>query len=117
MGAGAAAAPRGPRSSVPRGASIAARRAARASTRRPSGDPVGVDRREVALPLADPAEGGGDPVVLGLADRVELVVVAAGAVDGQAEEGLADGADDVLELVARTTAFIARLCWFWPTVS
>ena len=59
-----------------------------------------VDLRQVALAAADAAEGRGEPVVFGLADRVELVVVAAGAVDGQAEEGLADRADEVLQLVA-----------------
>ena len=49
--------------------------------------------------MADPAKRRGDPVILRLPDRVELVVVAAGTVDRQAEERLADGADDVLELV------------------
>ena len=51
--------------------------------------------RRAATPAEDRPGAGSSR----LRDRVELVVVAAGAVDRQAEERLADGADHVLELV------------------
>ena len=44
-------------------------------------------------------EEGQQAVVVALGDRVDLVVVAAGAVDRQAEEDLAGGRDDVVEAV------------------
>ena len=65
----------------------------------PGRDRLGLQGRQIALAVADARERRGDPVVFLLEDRVELVVVAAGAVDRQAEEGLADGAEDVLHLV------------------
>ena len=43
-------------------------------------------------------EEGLEPVVVGRRDRVELVVVAAGAADGQAEEDRADGPGDLGQL-------------------
>ena len=50
--------------------------------------------------MADSAQGRGELVILHLPDRVELVVVAAGAIDGETEERLGDGADDVFQLIA-----------------
>ena len=49
------------------------------------------------------------PVVVGLRDRVELVVVAAGAADGEAEHGGAGGRGHVVErVVARPLDFVGR---------
>ena len=54
-----------------------------------------------ALALAEPhaAQGGREPVVVRLPDRVELVVVAPGAMDRQAQVRLRRGADDPLQLL------------------
>ena len=49
--------------------------------------------------MADAGEDGLQAVVVGLLDGVEFVIVAAGAVDGEAEEGAAGGGDDVVEIV------------------
>ena len=48
-------------------------------------------------------------VVVLLRDRVDLVIVAAGAVDRQAEEDLAGGRDDVVEPVVAGLLAVGRL--------
>ncbi len=48
------------------------------------------------------------PVVVGLRDRVDLVIVAAGAVDRQAEKHLAGRRDDVVELVVAGLLCVGR---------
>jgi hypothetical protein len=55
--------------------------------------------------MGDAVEDGGEAVVVELLDGVELVVVAAGAVDGEAEEGGGGGVDDVVEVVGALLAF------------
>src|SRR5690606_34849353 len=54
---------------------------------------------QFSLAMPDAVEGRGEAVVLRLQDRVELVVVAAGAVDRQPQKRLADRADVVFEFV------------------
>ena len=49
--------------------------------------------------MPDAGEGGFETVVVALGDGVEFVVVAAGAVGGEAEEGLGDDADHLFELI------------------
>ena len=70
----------------------------------PAGEaPGGPGQLQVlALPLGlvDAPQQGGDLIILALGDRVELVVVAVDALDREAEERLAEGADEVLQLVS-----------------
>ena len=80
---------------------MAAIRACKTSIRRRAAIVSGSSSERSRSPCLTPLKRGGDPVIFDLADRVELVVVAAGAGDGQAEEGLADGADHVLHLIPR----------------
>ena len=67
-----------------------------------------VDQRDWSVELAevdgslavlDVSKGCGEGVEVGLRNRVELVVVAAGTVRGQSEIGLSRDADDLLQLV------------------
>src|SRR6516162_3541695 len=51
------------------------------------------------LAMTNPAESRRHVVILDLPDRIELVIVATGAVEGQTEEGLPHGADDVFQLI------------------
>jgi hypothetical protein len=60
----------------------------------------------VGLDVADESE---ERVIVGLGDRVELVLVAAGAADGQAEKCGGDGADVVVEIVVVGGFFIVGL--------
>src|SRR5262249_54756284 len=60
---------------------------------------VGLERCHVAHPVTHTSQCSSHAVVLSLADRVELVVVTTGAVDRDAEERLADRADQFLDLV------------------
>ena len=77
-----------------------------------------VDLGKVAFAMADSAQGRGDLVILHLPDRVELVIVAASAVDRQAEETSGRPCRSMSSSSSLlTTAFMARLCWFWPAVS
>ena len=71
-----------------------------------SGDAAGLESRvgrggegDLALGVLDAREDGLEAVIVLLGDRVELVVVAAGAGDGQAEEGGAGRRDHVVEVV------------------
>ena len=52
-----------------------------------------------ALAVTHAAEGRRQTVILDLPDRIELVIVTTGAVDGQTQERLSHGADDVFQLV------------------
>ena len=63
-----------------------------------AGDAFGLAQGR-AVAVADSLEGGLEPVIVALGDRVELVVVAPGAVGRDPEEGLGDGPDHVLQLV------------------
>ena len=58
-----------------------------------------------AFGMIDTGEDGGDTVIVGLLDWVELVIVAAGAIHGEAKEGGGCGVDDVVEVVG---ALLAR---------
>ena len=60
---------------------------------------VRFQRCHVLHAVPDSGQRGDDAVVIDLANWVELMIMTACAVDRQAEEGLADGADHVLELV------------------
>ena len=62
-------------------------------------------RLEGAFAVPHAGEGGDQLVILALRNGIELVIVAAGAVDGEAEERLADGADDVLQFVLPDDGF------------
>ena len=53
-----------------------------------------------AVPL-DAVEEGQQAIVVLLRERVDLVIVAASAVDRQAEKDLAGGGDDVVQLVVK----------------
>src|SRR5262249_26271855 len=55
-------------------------------------------RQERAVAVAHALERGLEAVVIALGDRVELVIVTAGAVHRQSEEGLANGADHLFQL-------------------
>ena len=54
-------------------------------------------------------ENGEQSIVIGLGDRVEFVVVAAGAMDRHAEHRRADRLDQVVELIEPVHHFIGRL--------
>ena len=80
------------------------------------GGPLGVVGEELPLDLfpvvghrRDVLEKGEQAVVVLLRDRVDLVVVAAGAVDRQAEERLAGGGDEVIEPVVPRLHAVGRL--------
>ena len=60
------------------------------------GDCVGGEHRDVIVGRGV-GEEGLEAVVVGLQDRIELVIVAAGAAEGQAEEDRAGGVGDVVE--------------------
>ena len=72
---------------------------------------------DVAFAVEDSAQGGGEPVVFLLAHRVKLVVVAAGTMHRQPQKGLAHRGHHVSSSSCRTTAFMAKLCCCWPTLS
>ena len=80
------------------------------------GGPLGVVGEELPLDLfpvvghrRDVLEEGEQAVVVLLRDRVDLVVVAAGAVDRQAEERLPGGGDEVIEPVVPRLHAVGRL--------
>ena len=75
---------------------------------RPSVEDHLVGRSPVAEPV-DVLEEGQEPVVILLRNRVELVIVAAGAVDGQSEEDLPGRRHDVIERVVPRLFAVARL--------
>ena len=60
---------------------------------------AGFGRRDHPAGVSDPGKGGVKTVIVALEDRVELVVVAAGTADRQAEEGFRRGPDHVVDLV------------------
>src|SRR5206468_12382561 len=63
---------------------------------------------------ADVVEEGKEPIIVLLRKRIDLVIVAAGASHGQAQESLAGGAGDVVEVIVKVQRLVRRFVVIYP---